>query len=126
MSGENQPGDSDWARAWFRVAPRADCAVVSAGGEVDLDNVTGFKQAVQVAVQSSPYLLLDLTDVTFIDSTGLGVLIWARNRARDTGGSVVLVHPPAMLQKVLRLTRLAEGFTVVDTLDQGLDAIGAS
>jgi anti-sigma B factor antagonist len=113
---------TDWGQAWFRVGASDHCAIVAAGGEIDMDTAVGLARAVDAALSSSSTLVLDLTLVTFMDSTGLGVLIAARNRTRDAGGSVSLVHPPDLVRKILAGTRLQETFAVFGTLEEALAA----
>jgi anti-sigma B factor antagonist len=119
----NEHGVADWGLGWFRVDTRAGCAVVSAGGEIDLHSAVGLHRAVQAAFGFSACLIINMSRVSFVDSTGLGVLIGARNRARDSGGSVLLVAPPANVRRLLAGTRLQQSFPVFDTLDE---AVGAS
>jgi len=52
--------------------------------------------------------------VTFIDSTGLSVLITALKRARSLGGDVRLRAPSHQVFKVLELTRLHQVFEIED------------
>jgi anti-sigma B factor antagonist len=117
-------GGSDWDRAWFRVDARVDSVVVSAGGEVDMHTSSGLARALKASTRSSPSLIIDLTHVTFVDSTALGVLISARNTAEESGGSVALVDPPEMVRRLLVGTQLQRSFAVFDTLDQALESVG--
>ncbi len=119
-------GGRDWDRAWFQIDPRYDCVVVTAGGEIDLHTATGLARAVDESLPSSPCLVIDMSRVTFVDSTGLGVLIGARNRARQGGGAVVLVHPPNLVRRLLVGTQLQQTFPVFDTLDEALASIRAT
>jgi len=68
-------------------------------------------------------LIVDMTDLSFIDSSGLGVLIAAQNRARELGDSVVLVQPPPLVRRLLAGTQLQHRFTVHETLDDALAAL---
>jgi len=119
-------GGSDWDRAWFRVDERADCVVVSAGGEVDMHTSSGLARALQASTRSSPRLIIDMTHVMFVDSTALGVLITARNRAMESGGSVALVDPPEMVRRLLVGTQLQRSFAVHETVDEALESLPAS
>ncbi len=56
-------------------------------------------------------LRIDLSEVTFLDSTGLGALISLRNAAQEAGGDAVLVRPTAAVDRVLVLTQLDSVFT---------------
>jgi anti-sigma B factor antagonist len=119
----NHPTGSNWDNAWFRVAPRTNCCVVTAGGEVDMDSAAGLDRALKSCSHHSPCLVVDLTAVTFVDSTALGVLIGARRRAQQGGGQVLLVNPPSLVRRLLTGTQLQQSFVVYETLDEALSAI---
>jgi len=117
---------ADFERAWYRVDPMADCAVVSAGGEIDVQTSPGLHKAVEAALHSTKCIVFDLSRVTFVDSSGFGVLIVASNRARQLGGSVVLVNPPEMVRKILAGTQLQQTFAVHDRLEDAVAAFSGT
>jgi len=88
-------------------------ALVTLDGELDLavapDLVTEMEYAVD---HVSPHLVLDLTAVDFIDSSGLTMLIRVRQITEDRGGSLVLTGAGEALAHLLSLTRLDELFVV--------------
>jgi anti-sigma B factor antagonist len=112
-----------WDRTWFRVEPFPGCVVVSVGGEVDAHCSSQLDQALRSAMQSAACVVVDLTEVSFIDSSGIGALINARIRADEVGGSVYLVHPPTMVRKILVGTQLQQSFMVCDSLDEALGRV---
>jgi anti-anti-sigma factor len=99
---------------------------VTAAGEIDVQTAVGLGQAVQESLPSSSRLVIDLSRVTFIDSTGLGALIDARKRAVANGGSVSLVKPPDLVRRILAGTQLQHVLPVFETLRAALDALDAS
>jgi len=109
-----------WDKAGFRVDSAGGFVVVAAHGEVDLDTAAGLDRAVRAALRSCPHLVVDLTHVTFIDSSGLGVLVGARRMATALGGEVSLVHPPAQVQRILAGTRLQQSFAVYRSLEDAV------
>jgi len=111
---------ADFERAWYRVDSMAGCAVVSAGGEIDVQTSPGLHRAVEAALASTKCIVFDLSRVSFVDSSGFGVLIVASNRARQLGGSVVLVSPPEMVRKILAGTQLQQAFAVRDTIEDAV------
>jgi anti-anti-sigma regulatory factor len=58
--------------------------------------------------------VIDLTGVSFIDSTGLSVLLAASERAREQGRRLVVVRPPLPALRVFTLTRVDAGMECVD------------
>jgi len=63
------------------------------------------------AVENS-HVLFDLSDTVFADSTGVGILIQLRRRARERGYQFILVAPRPPIEAALRLMKLDEFFTV--------------
>ena len=115
----NHRGESDWDNAWFRVDPRPN-----AGGELDMHSSVGLDRALRAAALFSPCLVIDLTAVSFVDSTALGVLISARRRLQSVGGQAMLVHPPALVRRLLAGTQLQQSFAVFESLDEAMATIG--
>jgi anti-sigma B factor antagonist len=109
-------------RAWFEMEELAGWAVVRAGGEIDTQTVHEFHETVTRATSRASRVVLDLAGVTFVDSSGLGALIVARNSARESGGSLSLVSPPPVVRRLLGSTRLHDVFDIYDTLDEATNA----
>jgi anti-sigma B factor antagonist len=113
-------GWDKWDKAGFRVDVIGGCGVVAAYGEVDLDTAVGLHRAVHTALRFSSHLIIDLTQVSFIDSSGLGVLVGARRKTNALGGAVSLVHPPLSVQRILVGTQLQQAFPLFGSLDEAL------
>jgi anti-sigma B factor antagonist len=90
--------------------------VVSVGGDVDLVTSQRLRRVLEDAVQVNPQVEVDLTGLTFIDSSGLSALVEGHRAARDAGGVVVLRNPTPMLRRLLDITRL-DSLLVVDDTD---------
>ena len=108
--------------AWFHVDQMDGCAVVRAGGEIDTRTVHGFDQVVKEAVSLSSHVVIDLAQVTFVDSSGLGGLIVARRSARERGGSVSLVSPPPAVHRLLGSTQLHDVFPIHESLAEAINS----
>ncbi len=67
-------------------------------------------------------LVLDLTDLNFINSVGLGALVSAHLRCRRLGGVMKVAGPSPPIRQLLKLTRLTELFPVYDTVAEALAA----
>lgn len=94
---------------------------VAVHGTLDLAHTTRFDEALRRAERgASRCLLLDLRDVGFIDSRGLGLLLAARRRAARAGRRLVLVQVPDAVRRVFELTAHGEDFEMVDEVPEGL------
>ncbi len=65
-------------------------------------------------------LIVDLTQVDFLDSTGLGALIGGQRRAREFGGEVRIVAKEGQILRLLRITGLLKVFAVYPTLEDAV------
>ena len=96
--------------------------VVSLAGELDLYNAAAVREALLECCAEGPErLIIDLTDVKFIDSTALGVLIEARTRLSNRR-SFLLAAPGLETRRALEISGLDRHFTVHDSLDSARTA----
>lgn len=88
---------------------------VALRGELDLSSVNKVQEELRRVEADAPaVVVLDLSKLTFLDSTGLRCLVTADQRARDDGRRVVLVRGPDPVQRVFSITRLEERLEMVD------------
>jgi anti-anti-sigma factor len=84
-------------------------------GELDLSTVGKVQEELRrVEASGPPVLVLDLSKLTFLDSTGLRCLVTADERGREAGRRVVIVRGPDPVQRVFAITRLEERLDMVD------------
>jgi anti-sigma B factor antagonist len=94
-------------------------AVVAVAGEIDVYTSPVLQgRLVEVLRDGSSNIVLDLSKVTFLDSTGLGVLITALKRCRNAEGDLELVTAQPNVLKVLEITGLNDVFQVRASLDE--------
>ncbi|GAC1587501.1 MAG: anti-sigma factor antagonist BldG [Acidimicrobiales bacterium] len=87
--------------------------VITLSGELDLATAPDLWAAIDPALQAGhTKILLDLTDLAFVDSTGLGVFVRAGKELRAAGGGLVLRSPGERVAKLLEITRLEEVFEI--------------
>ena len=91
--------------------------VVSLAGELDLYNAHAVREALIACCDEAPErLIVDLSEVKFIDSTALGVLIEARTLMPNRRG-FLLAAPGLETRRALEISGLDRHFTVHETLD---------
>jgi anti-anti-sigma factor len=88
----------------FRAEPTTSPPGFRLVGELDLSNASQLSEVLLRAVQAGGDLTLDLSEVTFMDSTAIQVLLRAGKRI-DGRGHLVLYHPGTLVQNVLRLIK---------------------
>jgi anti-sigma B factor antagonist len=109
----------------LQVTTTAGYTVVEVAGEIDLNSAPDLRGRLHEAIDAgSRRLVVDLRQVDFIDSVGLGVLIGARRRLLARAGddaSIQLVCAEGLVLRLLRLTGLDGTFALRATL---ADALG--
>lgn len=104
------------------VSTQSARTVVTVSGEIDLATQGQLRALlIDLIVSGQVDLVLDLSDVSFVDSTGLGALIGTRRRVHAFQGSLVLVIPNESVMKVFTITGLEKVFDIHDTLEAALD-----
>ena len=64
------------------------------------------------------FAAIDISDIRYINSSGIGVLITILTKFRNKGGEVILVNPSEHVQKLLIITKLNAIFTIVNTIEE--------
>jgi anti-sigma B factor antagonist len=99
-----------------------EASVVKLGGELDLYNAPQIRDALNQACEGSPgRVVVDLSEVEFIDSTALGVLIEARTKI-DNRRAFLLAAPALETRRALEISGLDRHFIVHDSVSEALVA----
>lgn len=81
-----------------------DVARIAVSGEVDVSNADGLRTELEKAAAAAPASVeVDLADVAYIDSTGIGVLVGAAHKAAEAGYKFAVINPQANVKRVLGL-----------------------
>jgi anti-anti-sigma factor len=92
---------------------------VALTGDLDLSTAKRAEQAIEDAEKAGRSLLvIDLRRLSFMDSTGLRVIVSADKRAKRAGRRAVIVQGPAAVRRVFEITRLDERLEIVDTPEE--------
>ena len=103
------------------VSTRGDWSVVTVGGEIDVATAPRLREQLIALVNGGRHhIVVDLENVDFIDSTGLGVLISGLKRVRMHDGGFALVCTEPRVLKVFEITGLLAVFPVHDTVDEAV------
>lgn len=99
------------------VESQGDWAVVKLGGEVDLSWSQQARKAVLDALGQSQKVAVDLSKVSYIDSSGIAALVEGFQNARGKGQDFVLVQVSDAVLAVLRLARLDKVFAIRTSIE---------
>jgi anti-sigma B factor antagonist len=100
---------------------RLEQGVLSLHGPLTLENVNPFLNAVRR--ETTPTMILDLTDVPYMDSSGLGSLVSAYTSCMKAGRRVALTGVTPRVMKVLEITRTEPIFLMFPTLGDAIEAL---
>jgi anti-sigma B factor antagonist len=104
------------------VRRTGDVAVVDLGGRITLGEGSGLvRSTIKELVNSGQKnILVNLKDVTYIDSAGLGELVGSYATVTNMGGNIKLLHPQAKVHDLLQVTKL---YTVFIAFDDETEAL---
>jgi anti-sigma B factor antagonist len=98
--------------------------VISVSGEIHVSTAPKFSQRLNDAIgQGKTAVVLDLADVTFIDSTGLSVLLNGLRRVTRRGGRMAIVCTNPTVLRLFEITRLDTTFDIVRSREEALRAV---
>jgi anti-sigma B factor antagonist len=97
-------------------------AIVAPTGRLDVGGAPALKDAIAELVSKNgpPKVVIDLTGVSFVDSTGLGSVISALKQIRGSQGELRLAAPNQQVRVVLELTTLDRVFPYYATVEEAL------
>jgi anti-sigma B factor antagonist len=95
-----------------------DRVVISLDGELDMASAPLLQAALEDAEDTAPALVLDLRELRFMDSTGLRIILWARERLRERGQELALTVGSNQVQRLLSVSGVGEHLRVIATPDE--------
>lgn len=111
----------------FGIRTSGEHVVLAVTGEIDVHTAPELRSQLLELVRAGRYdLVIDLSEVGFLDSTGLGVLIGALRRVQAHEGSITLIGARESVLKIFRVTGLTAVFHIHDSLDELIPVGGDS
>lgn len=109
----------------LNIRQEQQVTVISVEGEVDASNSTDLGDSLdQILADGHKKLVVDLQNVKFIDSSGLGTLVRVYKHARAESGDVCLASLQPPVKRVFELTRLDRVFDIHPHLDAAVQRLG--
>jgi anti-sigma B factor antagonist len=102
------------------VSEEGGTQIVAFRGEVDLEHSPKAREVLLACVGKKQNVLVDLSEVSYIDSSGVASLVEAFQTSKQGGTSFALVSVNPAALRVLELARLDKVFTIHDTIADGL------
>lgn len=118
-----------FAEPRFRTQERAidaTTAVIAVDGEIHLSTAPELSQVLAAALDAGrTRLVLDLSGVMFIDSTGLAALLTSLRRITRVNGALALVCTSPTVLRLFEITNLTSTFAIYDAVEPALQAVAA-
>jgi len=103
---------------------RPDCRDIQIEGELDLAVAEQLDEVLAAAAAKCGRILIGLERCAFIDSSGIAVILRARNRMEEEGNRLVVYAPTDQVLRILTMTGLIGNGLVFDTAEEALAALG--
>jgi len=100
-----------------------ELTILQLDGELDIYTVGGFRQESDKLDPAESQIVVDLTGVTLLDSSGLGALVSLLNRARAAGSPLGIVCAQRHIRRVFEITGLRRAFVFGDDLNGVREAL---
>lgn len=105
----------------LEVAERDGRAVLTVQGEIDVYTAPRFRERlIELVNEGHVQVVVDLSGVEFLDSTGLGVLVGGLKRLRSHDGDLVIACDEARIVKVFEITGLTKVFSIHESVDDAI------
>lgn len=110
----------------WRQRAHEDIVTLEIEGEIDLHSAPQLRAELHRLGESGiNHLIVDLAEVTFIDSTGIGALVGALRRARESGGNVAFCCARSRVRRVFEITGLLYALPLHATREDAAKALGS-
>lgn len=97
--------------------------IVAFSGDVDLESSPDARKVLLECVGKNKPILVDLSKVGYIDSSGVASLVESLQSARKVGSDLLLVAVSDGARRVLQLARLDKVFTICETIEDGIEKV---
>ena len=89
--------------------------MVSIRGEIDIYSIEKFRDTIEEKTKTqASEIILDCSELSYMDSTGMGVLIELRNKTKELGQKIIMMNPRPNIRKLLALTGVDKIIEIVD------------
>lgn len=102
------------------TSKQQDAAIIRFSGEIDLESSPAAREILLNSVDQNKSVIVDLSDVTYIDSSGIASLVEALQAAREKDSRFSLAAVSEPTRRVLELARLDKVFTLYDSVNVAL------
>ncbi len=111
----------------FDTRKNGDILVFDIRGAINVTNVQGLKEELRSCVNGGRLrVIINMQDVNYVDSSGMGALINARNDLRNQGGNLILINLNANVRENMKLSGLQDFFAVREDENAAVQSLQSS
>ncbi|MFZ3170787.1 MAG: anti-sigma F factor antagonist [Carboxydocellales bacterium] len=109
----------------INVEQASNSLIARVTGELDMLVASDFRDQLEAALdkQSVPNLILNFTEVSFIDSSGLGAILGRYKRISQFGGVMAIVNPQPQVKRILELSGIMRIINTYLTEDEAMKSL---
>ncbi|MHB8828119.1 MAG: STAS domain-containing protein [Syntrophales bacterium] len=101
-----------------------DIVIIDMVGSLSASNVDEFRGQISRLVEKKYYhLLLEMSNVDFMDSSGLGSCMAAHKQLAEKNGMVIFAKPSVQVRKIFRITKAEQKLNIVETRNDGVKSL---
>jgi anti-sigma B factor antagonist len=105
------------------ITAQDDISVLEVAGDIDSKTAPEFEKSARLATEQNQKVAIDLSQVGFMSSAGLRVLLMVYRNIKTQNGKVVLVGVSEDIQDVMSTTGFINFFSITEKLDDGLNIL---
>ena len=105
----------------YEIVEKQGASIVIFNGEIDLESSPAARKTLLKCFDTAGNVIVDLSGVTYIDSSGVASLVEALQAAKKNGSQLTLAAVSEPTRRVLELARLDKVFTIYSSVDEALD-----
>ncbi len=106
----------------IEVVDKNNITLIRVNGNVNTDNSADFRDKLLTAIEGGVFqIVVDVEQMNYINSMGIGAMVDAYNRVKQSDGALALVNPSKELSQLLKILRLDKLFKYVSTFDEALE-----
>lgn len=104
------------------IRERPGTTIVDVAGDIDMGTSPGLRKILLEALKKIPRLVVNLSEVRYVDSSGIASLVEVLKESRDKGKRLILFGLNPAVREALQLTRLTRIFEIRDTEEEALQS----
>ena len=81
------------------------------------------ERVTEILLERPALVIMDLSNVDFVDSSGIGILLQFHKKTTESGGTMLLAGINEKIHTIFKITKSDKHFTIFETLDQALESL---